>query len=173
MNIDTDVEEIYNGIEYFLENLKKPENNFSFFPALTGLTEDGRNLSLGFSCYGLKMYHMLGKTKEISQLGAWADYINSFQINELGLPRNSYVDSQLKKSYQKSDLNSFTKESIKSILNFLKIKNFETKEKQYKKAINAETKQAIATLYEIKHPNEKLIENEFAEYKNLEIFQTT
>ena len=68
MNINTDIEEIYNGIEYFIENLKKPKKDFSFFPALNGLTKDGQKLSLGFSCYALKIYYMLGKTRKIFQL---------------------------------------------------------------------------------------------------------
>ena len=50
MNIESDTKEIYKGIEHFLNNLKKPEGDFSFFPAL-GLTNDGKKLSLGFSCY--------------------------------------------------------------------------------------------------------------------------
>ena len=96
MNINTDIEEIYNGIEYFIENLKKPKKDFSFFPALNGLTKDGQKLSLGFSCYALKIYYMLGKTRKIDNLGAWADYIISFQTEEQGLPKNSYIDTHLK-----------------------------------------------------------------------------
>ena len=170
MNINTDIEEIYDGIEHFLENLKKPEKDFCFFPALNGLTEEGQKLSLGFSCYALKINHMLGKLEKIDNLGDWANYINSFQRDEKGLPKNSYVDNHLKESYENFNFISSSKESLKVILNFLKIKNFESKENKFKKAINAETKQAISTLYEIKHPSEKLIENEFSEFKNLEIF---
>ena len=54
MNINTDIEEIYNGIEYFIGNLKT-KKRFSF-PALNGLTKDGQKLSLGFSCYALKKF---------------------------------------------------------------------------------------------------------------------
>tara|TARA_B100000123_G_scaffold80489_1_gene57905 strand:- start:2202 stop:3305 length:1104 start_codon:yes stop_codon:yes gene_type:complete len=170
MNIDSDIKEIYKGIEHFLNNLKKPEEDFSFFPALKGLTNDGKKLSLGFSCYALKIYYMLGKTKNIDNLVDWAVYINSFQRDEKGLPRNSYVDSHLKASYEEIDFISSSKESIKALLNFLSIKDFETRGNKFKKAINAETKQAISTLYEINHPNQKLIENEFGEFKNLELF---
>ncbi len=170
MNINTDIEEIYNGIEYFIENLKKPKKDFSFFPALNGLTKDGQKLSLGFSCYALKIYYMLGKTRKIDNLGAWADYIISFQTEEQGLQKNSYIDTHLKESYANFDLMSSSKESIKKLLNFLNIRDFESKESKFKKAINAETKQAISTLYEVKYPSEKLITNEFGEFKNLEIF---
>ena len=31
MNINTDIEEIYNGIEYFIENLKNQKKIFLFF----------------------------------------------------------------------------------------------------------------------------------------------
>ena len=31
MNIDSDIKEIYKGIEHFLNNLKKPEEDFFFF----------------------------------------------------------------------------------------------------------------------------------------------
>ena len=96
MNIDSDIKEIYKGIEHFLNNLKKPEEDFSFFPALKGLTNDGKKLSLGFRLLCPKIYYMLGKTKNIDNLVDWAVYINSFQRDEKGLPRNSYVDSHLK-----------------------------------------------------------------------------
>ena len=56
---------------------------------------------------------MLGKTKNIDNLVDWAVYINSFQRDEKGLPRNSYVDSHLKDSYEEIDFISSSKESIK------------------------------------------------------------
>ena len=68
MNINTDIEEIYNGIEYFIGNLKN-QKRFFFFSCIKWINKDGQKLSLGFSCYALKMYYMLGNQKNCN-LGA-------------------------------------------------------------------------------------------------------
>ena len=115
---------------------------------------------------------MLGKTRKIDNLGAWADYIISFQTEEQGLPKNSYIDTHLKESYENFNLISSSKDSIKKLLNFLNIRDFESKESKFKKAINAETKQAISTLYEVGSKNKNRINeiyfdgNSVVEYLN-------
>lgn len=175
MKLNKEIEDIYSGINYFLNNLRKPNNKFSFFPALEGLTEEGKNLSLGFSCYALKINFMLGNTdKNSDEINEWADYLNSFQTNESGLPNNSYIDPYLKRSYENIDTKQFLKESVKSFLNFiyipLKLQKYETNEIKFKKTINAETKQAISTLYEVNLPNKNLIENHYEKFENLESY---
>ena len=42
----------------FLQSLSK-ENEFEYYPASEGLTRDGENISLGFSCFALKSFHIL------------------------------------------------------------------------------------------------------------------
>ena len=175
MKLNKEIEDIYSGIHYFLNNLKKPNSEFSFFPALEGLTEEGKNLSLGFSCYALKINFMLGNTnKNLNEISKWADYLNSFQRNESGLPNNSYIDPYLKEGYENIDMKLLFKESLKSFLNILytpmKLQKYETNEIKFKKTINAETKQAISTLYQVNLPNKKLVENQFEKFENLEYY---
>ena len=60
----------------FLENLKKEK--LSFYPALKGLTNVGKSLNLGFSCYGLKIYYMTGAWDKLNEeLKDWLTF-NSF-----------------------------------------------------------------------------------------------
>ena len=80
MKFNQEIDDIYKGVEYFLNNLRKPNNKYSYLPALKGLTEEGKNLSLGFSCYALKINFMLGKvSKNSDEINNWANYLNSFQ----------------------------------------------------------------------------------------------
>ena len=169
MNYTAESQLIYSGVKNFLENLRKPNTQFSFFPALSGVTEEGKKLNLGFSCYALKIQYMMGQLNQLNSdnINGWVTYINSFQKNNIMFPNNSYIDSVLLESYQKYNFNSTIKEMLKFSLNTLKIKQFESKNKKLKKAINAETKQAISTLYEINKPNKKLIQNEYENFESL------
>lgn len=175
MKFNQEIDDIYKGVEYFLNNLRKPNNKYSYLPALKGLTEEGKNLSLGFSCYALKINFMLGKvSKNSDEINNWANYLNSFQKNEKEFPKNSYIDPFLKDSYENTDAKLFLKESVKAILNILyypsNSKKYERRKDKFKKTINAETKQAISTLYEINLPNKNLIENQFENFEHLEIY---
>ena len=41
MNYVAESQFIYSGVNTFLENLRKPNTQFSYFPALSGVTENG------------------------------------------------------------------------------------------------------------------------------------
>lgn len=169
MNYIAESKFIYSGVQTFLENLKKPNSHFSYYPALSGVTEDGKKLNLGFSCYALKIKYMIGQLNkpDMDYINSWVKFINSFQKNNTIFPDNSYIDPALIESYNKLNFNSTIKEAVKLSLSTLKIKQFESKTLKLKKAINAETKQAISTLYEVKNPNKKLIQNEYENYDSL------
>jgi len=51
--------DLENSIRSYLENLERTEN-FTYNPAIDGLTENGNNLSLGFICFALKIKYMIG-----------------------------------------------------------------------------------------------------------------
>ena len=140
----------------FLENLKK-EENYSFYPALKGLTNVGKSLNLGFSCYGLKIYYMTGAWDKLSEESKkdWLTYLNSFQISSNRFPENSFVDEYLVKDYDSLFTKNYYKYITKTLLNTFLNKNYSSKEEDLLKAINAETKQAVATLYEVNEINEK------------------
>lgn len=130
----------------------------SFLPAQEGLTTEGQKISLGLSTYGLKLYYMLGEWENLNneQKNEWVEYINSFQKNYKKLPKNSYVDKVVYDFYNNNTLRGLSKDYLKKILNIIPNLNYEIKDTQFKKAINAETKQAIATLDQVGRSSEKL-----------------
>jgi len=148
----------------YINNLKS-ERGYIFKPALGGLTEYGELLSLGFSCYALKIYYM---TSEWNKLNAekkkeWRNYINSFQLSESDFPINSFIDPYIVKGYKNLPLKKNINYLIKGSLNFLPSFNFDSKRTDLQKAINAETKQAVATLNEVGYRNEKEIESKYSD----------
>ena len=66
------------NIEEFLLSLKGNFNSFKFSPVLEGATKAGEELSLGFSCYVLKCYYMLGLWEKLDSetQSDWIDYLN-------------------------------------------------------------------------------------------------
>ena len=85
----------------FLNTLKK-ENNFEFFPSVSGLTNSGGQLNLGFSTYALKILYMTKKL-EIdyeNRIDKWAKYLNTYQKENKNFPKNSFIDEALLKYYK-------------------------------------------------------------------------
>ena len=154
-NIDF-AENALNNIFGFVEKLKN-RDNFSFKPALDGVIGRGHNLSLGFSTYGLKLYYMLGEWDRLDKRHKddWCKYINSFQANRKGFPNNSYIDEQVFNFYSHQSIEDSVKDAIRKLLNNLNKFNFDTNNVRFSKAINAETKQAIATLAQVGYTSDK------------------
>ena len=154
------------NIEQFLNSLQSKSNFFKFSPALDGVTNSGENLSLGFSCYALKCFYMLGLWEKIDKniQNEWSNYINSYQKSIKGLPSNSYIDLPIVNFYN-SSFNKFSlKNFVKKILNNLEISSKRTTEEQFVDTIKAETKQAISTLYQVGFVNNKKY-NDFPQTK--------
>ena len=51
----------------FLNSIRKKENNFSFYPLKREFTKVGEKLNLGFSCYALKLFHILNIWNELDE----------------------------------------------------------------------------------------------------------
>tara|TARA_Y100000389_G_C17470258_1_gene529832 strand:- start:10032 stop:10970 length:939 start_codon:yes stop_codon:yes gene_type:complete len=115
---------------------------------------------------------MLGEWENLSDSYKleWVQYINSFQKNYKNLPKNSFVDDIVYNFYTQKTLKSLSKDNLRKILNLLPMYNFETNDIKFKKAINAETKQAISTLYQVGHLNHKLYSPPVFESKNVESY---
>lgn len=140
----------------FIKRLNN-EDFKKFAPTLSSLGNGSKILSLGFSTFGLKLYYMLGEWDKLSDIEKkeWIDYINSFQKNYKNLPKNSFLDSVLINHYSNFSLSGFFKDTIRSILNFLPIFQYDTNSIKFNKAVNAETKQAISTIYQVGFKNSK------------------
>ena len=117
---------IENSSKEFILNLKS-QNDYRFNPANKNLTYFGKNLELGFSCYALKIYYILGLWDELENedKADWLNYINSFQIESKKFPNNSYVDKILLENYTGSKFKNFLKDNVKTLLNVFPQYEFE------------------------------------------------
>jgi hypothetical protein len=165
------IKQVEVDIPIFLERIREKEL-YQFNPALNGLTYYGRNLNLGFSCFGLKIYYMLGFWEKIDerQKNLWVDYINSFQKYQDPSFGNSFVDKHMIENYQMMSSKDKFKEAIKKTINFTNLRKYETNDEKLHKAINAETKQAVSTLFQVGRENGIAIENIFASADQLNSF---
>ena len=149
---------IIDSSEEFLNKLNKGEQ-YKYLPCITGLTQNGQNLELGFTTFALKILKMINKLeKDSSLLSSWADYINSFQTTQYeNIPNNFYVDPAMVTSYQNYSISDSIKDKTKKLLNKVG-KNYDIHEVRFIKSVNAETKQAISSLAEVGHKNNKQLE---------------
>jgi len=132
----------------FLDKLKN-EEKFTFLPVTNGITKEGEDLKLGFSCYALKMNYMLNNPLN-ENFGIWGDYINSYQ-NEVG----EFVDSSYVYHMKKNKFESSVKDIAKSVFNLFG-NSYQTKKTVLNDSIKAETKQSISTLREIGLSNKNI-----------------
>lgn len=148
------IEAPYSGLE-FIKSLQTQEQ-FTFKPANYGLTTYGESLSLGFSCLALKSYFMTSEWDKLTeeQKTKWLSFINSFQVEIPRFPKYSFVDNALVNSYMNQSFDIKVKDQLKIILNIFPNFNFDSINTRLNKAINAETKQAISTLYEVGSKNQ-------------------
>ena len=137
-------------IEY-IYSLKNEKSQFHFLPAADGLTNWGKKIRLGFSCFAIKCFYMLGEwdSLEDNKKSNWIDYINSFQIKNDKYIENSYVDEVFLDYYQSFDLQRDIKNLLKSGINIILPNRYESKNDRLAKTFVAESKQAIATLNQI------------------------
>ena len=149
------------NIEEFLLSLKGNFNSFKFSPVLEGATKAGEELSLGFSCYVLKCYYMLGLWEKLDSetQSDWIDYLNSFQKNIKEVPNNSFVDLPMYNFYNSPKRKYAFKNLIKIVLNNLKILKRRTSSDLFMDSIRAESKQTISTLYQLGFRNNKKYSN--------------
>ena len=145
------------NIEEFLLSLRGNFSSFKFNPVLEGVTKAGEELSLGFSCYVLKCYYMLGLWEKLDSETQrdWISYLNSFQKNFKEVPNNSFVDLPMYNFYNSPKRKYAFKNLIKITLNNLKILKRRTSNHLFIDSIRAESKQTIATLYQLGFRNNK------------------
>ena len=158
----SDIENLEDKIKSFLDTLKL-KNDFEFKNTIKGNTKNGENLKLGYSCYALKIYYTLGiwNKLNINEQKSWINYINSFQTINDKFPENSYIDDILFENYNNEKIKTFIVDSVKTILNLYPQNKFEKNQMKLVKSVNAETKQAISTLYQVGERNKKKVGNIF------------
>jgi hypothetical protein len=150
------------GIASYLNTLEDKNKKFHYHPCKEGVTEAGKEVSLGFSCYGLKTLYTIDKWDKLSNevKNEWAEYINSFQKNISKFSVNSYVDNQYIDHFEKFNIKNISKDGAKSVLNIIKSNKYRTRKEELIDSVRAETKQAIATLKQVGFRN-KFIYDDF------------
>jgi len=133
------------GVKKFLNTLSK--NQFEFKPVQKGSTKSGTSLNLGFSCYAIKILHIIREFDTRDDKSEWIDYINNFQTSNFKkFPSNSFIDENYVKSFNRNPLLVNFKYILKK---YLKPQRYKPKSEVLNEFILAETKQAISTLKQI------------------------
>ena len=134
----------------YLHSLQNTQNTYHFLPARKSLTKAGRSLTLGFSCYSMKLHYILNLfTKLKMSSEEWSVYINSYQKSTPSFPDNSYIDNIYLEHYKKFNLSGSFKSVVKTSLNLSGYFQYESRKSYLEKSIRAETKQAIASLSQL------------------------
>lgn len=150
------------GVGGFLDTLKNKNKKFDYYPCLEGVTQAGKQISLGFSCYGLKTLYTINHWDPLNSKikKEWGEYLNSFQKDTTKFPINSYIDNEYIKHFERFNLKHISKDSVKTVLNILKSNKYIRRKEEKIDSIRAESKQAIATLKQVGLRN-KLIYDDF------------
>ena len=166
------IDELFLSTDIFLNKLRKDDHNYMFFPMEKNLTRYGEKLNLGFSCYALKIYYMLGLDEELStkDLDSWTQYINSFQKPSDDFPKGSFIDENYLKYFSKKNYYYNYKFQIKNILNDFNFSKGSSLESYINKGVLAESKQAISTLYQVGSSNSKPYQFMDANKENIDSF---
>ncbi len=160
--------DVPNLVLNYIKKLEK-EKIYSYKPSMEGVSKYGELLSLGFSCYAMKIYYMTSEWDKLSkeEKEEWVCFINSFQAKNNLFPENSFIDPYLIDSYKNLDTKEELKYLIKSVLNFSPFHSYDGKKTTLLKSVNAETKQAVSTLHEIENSNNYKIENVYSDKNKL------
>jgi len=162
MNIKSNIEQLLDGVSKYIIMLQQI-NDFEFNFTHIGLTDDGKNLRLGPSCYALKIFYMLNLWDELSndKKQQWINYINSYQVENSRFIQNSYIDSGVINYYESNKAKNLLTDTLKAVLNVSQKYNFASSNKKLNQAINADTKQAIATLHDVGARSEQPLKNKY------------
>ncbi len=167
MNNKLSASNLTENIKIYLESLRKTPNSNFYMPLKNGVTNYGKELKLGFSTYALKLNFILNEWDNLSGLkkNSWINDINAFQTTKNHLPKNSFIDEALYNLYINPPLKKEIKNRTKQVLTITKIRKYESQLDELNKAIRADSKQAIATLFQVGNKNHLLYE-EFPKNKS-------
>ena len=139
----------------FLSRLQDEKEFYKFLPVNEGVSDYGRKIKLGFSIYALKIFFMTGDWDKLSSENKteWINFINNHQKSISGYPDHSFIDENYLAYFRENKYKYFMKDTAKYLLNKNFEKNFELNNKFLLNSIRAESKQCIATLYQVGFKN--------------------
>jgi hypothetical protein len=146
------LERLNDDLPRYLQTLQSADQPGRFLPCVNGVTEVGRQMALGFSCFALKLYYTLGLWQglEPQKRMAWIAFLKSFQVDGSpmggGVTRNAFIDPPVMKCLAAQvPWHRWLVERV-----------FRPKHLTFvQRVIISETKQAIATLAEIGETTER------------------
>ena len=162
------IKDLKKNLPNYLESLKIVDFHFKF--TNENKSNNFVNLNLAPSCFALKIYYMIGlwDTLENNKKLGWINFINSFQTNSKIFPSNSFVDQNYLNSFNKISFKKYLKNLVKSVLNIFLKKKYVTNQEKLNDFIKAESKQAISTLFQVGHTNNKNYKFDFSSSKELQ-----
>jgi len=137
---------IEEGLIQFVHSLQIVAQPGKFMPCLQGVRKRGRRVSLGFSCFALKLYYMLGLWDDLDcqTQKAWIAFLKSFQITgtfwQHRVLRNAFIDPPVIE---------YLKQQVPRYQRFMQAFFFSRTFGLLQKTIIAETKQTLATLMQV------------------------
>lgn len=144
----------------YIDTLCDRSKTGKFTPCIKGATRIGKEASLGFSCFALKLFYILGLWQHLDnkQKNQWLGFINNFQNPQITLGNhkfeNAFIDPVVIKNaydYFRYPMQFLYHMAIQSndLYNFFNPKIKRQNLTNPSTVILAETKQAIATLSEV------------------------
>jgi hypothetical protein len=130
----------------YLQRLASPSQMGRFLPCETGATELGRQIALGYGCFALKAYYMLGLWQglDAQKKTEWIRFIKSYQVKGPyggdARATGAFIDPPLMEFHKPR--HTFPQR----VAQYFKPSSKLTTQQE---VISAETKQAIATLLEV------------------------
>ena len=143
----------------FLAELEREKAPGGYYPSKRGCTALGRKLSLGYSCYALRILYILDLWANLkpSYKKIWVENINSYQITKedkiaQGLGNGVFVDPEIVSYFNGYSIDRIrirTKETVRCLWTSEPKKRDKKRLGSLAKVILGDTKQAICTLSEV------------------------
>ena len=154
------VKQLRDTLPGYLSSLQEDENIGRYLPCAVGATRLGKKVSLGFSCFAVKLAKILGLWQAFpaqTQI-AWINFIQSFQVSGIAFQspfaKNAFIDPAV--IYSSRHYWVYPEQLLYQLYaNLLNRRGFSRKIVKAKvlssreRSLIAETKQAIATLAEM------------------------
>ncbi len=153
----------------FLEKLKQ-DSKYNLLPVINSPTKIGKKINMGYNSYAIKLFKLSNEWQNLDNKSQenWIKYLQNFQSSKFKDFENYFIDNEVVKYFDKNFSVYNLKSLTKSTLNTLLKKDYETKQMNIFKALNADSKQAISTLNEVGFEIQKAPVNFFNNYISVE-----
>ena len=129
----------------FLNSLRDPDHHARYLPCLSGVTETGRQISLGHCCFAVKTLFTMGQWQSAGsdfrrEHIDWIQQFQSSQSSQQGFERGAFIDAPLRQALLKPT--SWRRRLKQRLFARHRLSDLD-------RLYLAETKQACATLHQV------------------------